>query len=684
MATLPPFAPFPSTELRAQLVPDEWAACLDAWVSLAESHLSLSDAGISAKDESVTRFLTTFIGETASGGATILGTSEPARTLLKDSYLLTSKLLHSPSPPGDLAQWTFLSDLSKTYGKKRSSTLLASLPKPALTLLDASLTGLKKSLIKNLDAGINGDIKSVEERLLRLNPLIHSSPHVASFFLAGSDFLDGLVSCYKVMNPPLRKAIVTTTYLSLVGLVDGAKPRFSLLTDQLYSLKAAADAHKAGPTSGNDSLVAELVTVTPFLQQVEHKLESSGTTTSRAKAVLRDLAAYRKAGGMARPKRLVKRKVDKGKGRMDQAMAQQDIHVHRMSQITQVQDLFPELGSGFVAKLLDEYGDDPEQVIAHLLDDSLPSHFQSADRSEQLYVYPVQFSKAHTLTSTCSSSNPVPHSHLPPRPTPPQLPARHSVYDEDEIANLALDTSRLHIGKRNAKATADALLRDTAAKPTKSSILAALAAFDSDDDERDDTYDAADVGGAVVLDSISAEDVPLISAGAEEALYRVYLADKSAFGREAATRRGDARMRLKEETGMTDEAVEGWGVMYERDAGMRRRLELRFGGEKGHFGRQGQREIAPTSWRAGEEESGEEGGSSGVGMGRGCGFGGRGRGRGGPGPGRGRGRGDVAGPTGDKDTEAARRRKEASKGSRANHNRRDQRARKMARGGFPG
>ncbi|KAB5536243.1 hypothetical protein GE09DRAFT_344550 [Coniochaeta sp. 2T2.1] len=665
MATLPPFAPFPSSELRAQLVPDEWAACLDAWVSLAEGHLSLSDASISAKDESVTRFLTTFMGETAACGATILGTSEPARTLLKDSYLLTSKLLHSPSPPGDIAQWTFLSDLSKTYGKKRSSTLLASLPKPALILLDASLTGLKKFLIKNLDAGINGDIKSVDERLLRLNPLIHSSPHVASFFLAGSDFLDGLVSCYKVMNPPLRKAIVTTTYLSLVGLVDGGNPRFSLLTDQLYSLKAAADAHKAGPTSGNDSLVAELVTVTPFLQQVEHKLESSGTTTSRAKAVLRDLAAYRKAGGMARPKRLVRRKVDKGKGRMDQTMAQQDIHVHRMSQITQVQDLFPELGSGFVAKLLDEYGDDPEQVIAHLLDDSLPPHLQSADRSEQL------------------SSHPPPHSHLQPRPTPPQLPARHSVYYEDEITNLALDTSRLHIGKRNAKATADALLRDTAAKPTKSSILAALAAFDSDDDERDDTYDAADVGGAVVLDSVSAEDVPLISVGAEEVLYRAYLADKSVFGREAATKRGDARMRLKEETGMTDEAVEGWGVMYERDAGMRRRLEQRFGGEKGSFGRQGQREIAPTSWRAGEEEeSGEEGESSGAGMGRG-GFGGRGRGRGG-GPGRGRGRGNVAGPTGDKDTEAARRRKEASKGSRANHNRRDQRARKMARGGFPG
>lgn len=175
-----------------------------------------------------------------------------------------------------------------------------------------------------------------------------------------------------------------------------------------------------------------------------------------------------------------------------------------------------------------------------------------------------------------------------------------------------------------------------------------------------------------MLDSASAEDVP-ISEGAEEALYRAYLADSAVFGREAATRRGEGRRRLREETGMTDEAVEGWGVMMGREPGMRSRLEKRYGEWKGA---QTQTEVVSTAWRAGEEDS-EGGESSGPSRG-----GGRGRGR--RGRGGGRGRGNVAGPTGDKDTEAARRKKEASKGSRANHNRRDQRARKMARGGFPG
>lgn len=388
-ASLPTFAPFPSSDLRATLLPDEWAACLDAWVALIEAHLSVSDSQpsrISAKDDSAPAFLASLMREAAIGGPDILGSSEPSKTLLKDVYLLASKLLRCTVPPSDLAHWDFLADLSKVYGKKRASSLLGSISKPASTLVDASLSGLKKLLIKNLDAGMGGDVKAVEDRLQRVNHLIHSSPSVAAFFLAGDDFVDGLISCFKIMNPPLRKVIVATTYLCLVGLIEGESPKFSMLTDQLYSLKAAADTHKAGPLNANGSLVAELVTVTPILQQVEHKLETSGTATSRAKSVLRDLASFRKAGGMSRPKRLIRRKIDKGKGRAtsDQAMVQQEVHIHRMSQITQVQDLFPELGSGFVSKLLDEYGDDPEQVVAHLLDNSLPSHLQDADRSEQL------------------------------------------------------------------------------------------------------------------------------------------------------------------------------------------------------------------------------------------------------------------------------------------------------------
>jgi activating signal cointegrator complex subunit 2 len=389
--SLPTFATFPAAPWRDRIVPQEWEACLSLWVSLAEAHLSLPNddfAQNSTEDESCSSFLVSFVAETSSSGAGILGTSPTATALLRQCFLLTARFLRLSSTPMNLLQWDFLSNFSKLYGKKRVGPLLSVIFKKPSSTPETSLQALKNSLIINLDNGIKGDLRVPEERLKRLNHLIHVSPNTAELFLAGSDFLDGLVNCYKVMNPPLRKIIITTTYLCLIGLTEGEPPNFSMITDQLYSLKAAAEAHKAGPTSSNDSMVAELVTATPILKQVQHRLEESGSSSNRLKSIIPALETFRKPGAHMRPKRLVKRKIGKGKEVMkpEDNDASEQIHVHRVSQISQIQDLFPDLGSGFVSKLLDEYGGNTEEVVAHLLEDSLPPHLANADRKKQLYV----------------------------------------------------------------------------------------------------------------------------------------------------------------------------------------------------------------------------------------------------------------------------------------------------------
>lgn len=255
------------------------------------------------------------------------------------------------------------------------------------------------------------------------------------------------------------------------------------------------------------------------------------------------------------------------------------------------------------------------------------------------------------------------------------------MFDDDEFDQLAVDLSNVHFGKRNPDKSADDILNDRSSAPNRAAILSALSAFDADDDERDDTYDAADAG--LVVNDGTAEDADDKRKDAnEEVLFRTYQSDPKAFDRDAATRRSNTRAKLKQQTGMTDETIEGWAVMLARTPHQMRQLEAKysaFGGE--------QPILAPTAWRASPADSvaeDSEADGSGTNTPRG---GSRGRGRGGRGGGRG-GRGgrggNVAGPSGEKDTENARRRKEASKGSRANHNRRDQRARKMARGGFPG
>jgi activating signal cointegrator complex subunit 2 len=492
--------------------------------------------------------------------------------------------------------------------------------------------------------------------------------------LTGSDFLDALYGAYPQVPQTMQKKLVTVSYLGLTAALEGPRPNYSLLSDHLYSLKSSEEQEQK-KEPGKKTLVADLVTNTPLLEKIRDK--ATAPEAARVKNTAASLSAFRQSA-VARPKRLIRRKVNKGKANADtdsygHGAFTGEVHVHRMSIITQIQDLFPDLGAGFIVKLLDEFNDDVEQVTAHLLEDTLPPYLAEADRSEKLYVVIHPLSRIHILTLFSPTSTTIAQPMPPPRSSQ-HLPERRNVFDDDEFDKLAVDTSRLHIGRRGQDLSADKILSDRSKAPAKSHILAALAAFDSDDDERDDTYDAEDVGASV---DTMGEDVDLNEKN-EEALFRAYTMTPELFGRESETRRGKARTALKSETGMTDEAIEGWGIMAGRDPKRLRRLEAKFSAFAGQ-----QRELQSTAWRDSPAGSGDEGSGEGQGGRGGRGGGGRGRGRGRGRGGGGRGSASVAGPTDDKGTQISRQKKEANKGSSANHNRKAQRGKKMARAGFP-
>jgi activating signal cointegrator complex subunit 2 len=500
----------------------------------------------------------------------------------------------------------------------------------------------KKLLMQSLDSSqIEG---ALSNDLRRLAEIMKASPNIAALFMTGSDFLDGLVAQHgKSESLEERKIIVAVAYLGLLSLVQVDTPNVSLLSDHLYSLKASADA-----VSGKTTLIADLATNSPFVAKLRSYVADSGG--ERLFKLLDVLETYR-TPSIGWPKKHVRRKPSKGKGRAIENDG--EMHMHRMSLVTQVQDLFPDLGSGFVLKLLDEYNDDVEQVTAHLLDDSLPSHLRDLDRTEESSAF-------HSQTDGNVAD-------LAPRSTPPPqisfVPDRHNIFDDDELDRLEVDASRLHIGKRK-DITSDG-------QPNKAAILSALAAFDSDDDERDDTYDVDDVGGSVDTAHPDGEPGPADREPANEndmILFGRYITSPDLFARTPEARKKKGRHALKAETRMTDETIEGWAIMLQRDPRRMRRLEAQFNSFDGK-----QAEIARTAYQEGLEgtETEDSDGPSARG-----GFTGRFRGRGG------RDRGaSVSSPSSDPKTAIARDRKEANKG---NHNRRDQRARKMARGGFAG
>ncbi|OAL46197.1 hypothetical protein IQ07DRAFT_575184 [Pyrenochaeta sp. DS3sAY3a] len=656
--TLPHFAPFPDAKLRRSILPEEWHLYLDSWTSLAELYLRLDDAQFSsesAESTSLTAFLATFFQELAKDENLALDT----RVLRKKCFLLLHRLFSLPVVASGLLSWPVLSDICHAFLKSEQfRVLFRTLWTRSSGAIEKSLQTAKTSLIRNLES------KRPEEAENTLNiiaPLLKASTEANLFMLTGSDLLDALCSAYPQVPHSMQKKLVTIAYLGLTAALEGPKPNYSLLSDHLYSLKATEEQdQKKEP--GKKTLVADLVTNTPLLDKIRDS--TTAAEASRVRNTAASLEAF-KQSSIARPKRPVRRKVDKGKGKVvDDSFGHGtfagEIHVHRMSIITQIQDLFPDLGEGFIVKLLDEYNDNIEEVTAHLLEDSLPPHLGNADRSEK---FPTTTTK--------------PQSHLPPRSS--QTYQRRNVFDDDEFDNLAVDTSRIHIGRKGQSLDADKILSDRSKAPAKSSILAALAIFDADDDERDDTYDAEDVGASVDTAAPGPDDVDAdLRDKNEEALFRAYTTTPELFGRDSETRRGKARAALKSETGMTDEAIEGWGIMIGRDPKRLRRLEARFSTFAGQ-----QRELQATAWRNSPAASGDEGNESGQG-GRGFGGRGRGRGRGNGGPAGGRGGGHVAGPADDRATQISRDRKEAHKASRANHNRKAQRGKKMARGGFPG
>lgn len=653
--SLPPFAPLPPAQIRLSLGPEEWEACLDAWLTLSGMALRVPAAdfdSMTTDDQSLPGYLVSFYSELADLRPDDI-TLRTAKTIsiLKVNFRLVRRIwIESKSVPPSLLSFDFLSKFSHAHTRipetRDVQQLMTELWKRRSDSLIRVLQEQKEALTTLLDSE-KADRNQAMVRLTQLAPLMHMSHDIGAFFMTGSDFIDSLNSAYKRDEIDAhRKAVSTVAYLGLLSLVKTEPPNLSVLSDHLYSLK-----------SSDTLLLTDIASNCPLATKIRH---SFGTKIPERLSKLLMTLDTLHLPSMARPKKQKQRRPAKGKGK--QKDTDGVLHMHRMSLVTQIQDLFPDLGSGFVLKLLDEYNDDVEQATAHLLEDSLTPHLASSDRTEQAPVY-----ETDPQTDI---------EHFSPRSTPPPpepyIPERRNIFDDDEIDQLQLGTSRLHIGKQNKSADAD-----QQPQPNKAAILSALAAFDSDDDERDDTYDVEDVGGTVDNAHPDGEPGPAAKVMQEEndmALFNAYKASPELFGRTFDVRRGQPRQALKAETGMTDEAIEGWAIMLQRDPKRLRRLEAQSGMFDGR-----QAELPSTSYR--ESPGGTETEDSDAPQGGRGGHRGRGRGRGGRGRGRG---GNVAGPANDESTAKAQRHKEANKSNRANHNRRDQRARKMARGGFPG
>jgi activating signal cointegrator complex subunit 2 len=410
--SLPRFASFPDAKVRKNILPDEWQLYLESWTSLAELYLRLGDAQFSSaskEGDTLTSFLLSFFHELAHDDE--LGSK--VSSLRKSAFFLLHRLFSRDDVPASLLSWSALADVCHAFPKSEQfRTLLQSLWTRNGSAIEKSLQTAKTSLIRNLESKRP---EEVESTLNRIAPLLKASSNASMFLLTGSDFLDAQYEAYPRVPQSMQKKLVTIAYLGLTAALEGPKPNYSLLSDHLYSLKTSEEQEQK-KEPGKKTLVADLVTNTPILEKIREK--ATAPEAARVKNTAASLSAFRQSSA-ARPKRLVRRKVDKGKATADQVPDNYghgaftgEVHVHRMSIITQIQDLFPDLGAGFIVKLLDEFNDDIEQVTAHLLEDILPPYLAEADRSEKLYVLFTSIELNHTSSYLQTSDQLRPQHHI--------------------------------------------------------------------------------------------------------------------------------------------------------------------------------------------------------------------------------------------------------------------------------
>ncbi|CAG8454843.1 15988_t:CDS:2 [Acaulospora morrowiae] len=227
-----------------------------------------------------------------------------------------------------------------------------------------------------------------------------------------------------------------------------------------------------------------------------------------------------------------------------------------LSLISEVREIFPDYGDGFIKACLTAFDNNVETVIDQLLQGTLPPNLEKLDRSMVRYTP----DKVHEDINEKEES---------------PLVNRRNIFDNDEFdvfSGKVLDSTRVNLGKKN-RGTAEKLLDDKSFVGTYKESIIDVACNMMYEDEYDDTYDSSglkmrgiDLHLVDELDEGSTSrqniDPSIIHEGE---LVRALQSNPSVFEKSRAAKNSAERDRLKKVTQMTDEQLEGWFIMFQRN-----------------------------------------------------------------------------------------------------------------------
>lgn len=149
----------------------------------------------------------------------------------------------------------------------------------------------------------------------------------------------------------------------------------------------------------------------------------------------------------------------------------------RMSLVSAVKDILPDLGDAFVDACLKHYGDNVESVINALLEDNLPPRLASLDRATGRVPLPAVYQGKGKQPAAAS---PAPAPAPTPAAAPDGLPTMATVVQVTKRAKGRQPQVHVDLGIDESERRAlQKFMRGRT--------------FDLDDDEYDDSFDEVDV-----------------------------------------------------------------------------------------------------------------------------------------------------------------------------------------------
>ncbi|KAK6497710.1 hypothetical protein TWF481_012113 [Arthrobotrys musiformis] len=599
------FASIPPYKSRSKLAPPTVDRCLTHWASALHTLRHLPDAPFAQQitpTSSFTKFLLSYISnddlsrndtdDWVYPSSSSSGSSQEAEAIATKAKYINRSIrlclkrainlgvkIQDILPESDLSKYIKLGALFFVEGGSKpllrsiwnqDSQILITATKEYLT----SISGVLRSLASS--GGGRGD-DSVVPLLQEFCYFIMAVPEVSFEVLAEETVFEDLAAAYFSLSSSGRKDAVAPVleeirrlqFTIIMASTQTETKRYSTVIDFIFNFIAGADTDVP-----RNSYITAIISQTPLLDRLT-VIDAEGYT-NRWSTILAKLQNF-DSQSPSSSKRISKLPRKKAKSRNNTQSINPEDTAHKLHELSQ---LFPHTPTSTLEAALTSTNHNLESATLLLLDN-------------------------------------------PPEPTEPTPKPQEG---EEDLTTLP--PSRLYLGKRNLTGTADNLLKDRLSGPSKSQILSALQAFDSDDDERDDTYDQDDVGAVDPTTGPEPEssnnNPPPTSE--ERGLYTALVHNPTIFSRDAVTRRSQERKTLRETTGMSDEAIEGWKIMLDRDPKRLRQLEIKFSrdSEPGE-----QSTLQRTAYRKGDSDEEAEGSGNNNNARRG-GHRGRGRGRFGP------------------------------------------------------